>query len=89
MDTKEYLNILMTIIGGLLSLVGFLVWRILHRIENKLEELHDMSHSCRETLPERFMTREENKKFDFEFNRIWNAVNFHEHDQDGNVIRLT
>jgi hypothetical protein len=87
MDIKEYVSLLMTIIGGLISLVGFFVWRILHRIETKLEELHTMSHICRESLPEKFITRNEHSQFRQEFEKIWEAVNYHEHDPDGRVIR--
>jgi hypothetical protein len=86
MDIKDYIHILMTIIGGLISVVGFLAWRILHRIEEKLEELHQMTHSCRESLPERFLTRSEHGQYKIEFEKIWNAINYHEHDPNGRVM---
>jgi hypothetical protein len=87
MDINEYINIFMTVIGGLISLVGFLVWRILQRIEETLEELHQMTHSCRESLPERFLTRSEHGQYKIEFDKVWGAINYHEHDQNGRVIR--
>jgi hypothetical protein len=87
MDVKQYIDILTTIIGGLVSLVGFLVWRMLHRIEQKLEEVHSMTHSCRESLPERFITRSEQRHYKDEFEKIWEVINYHEHDEDGRVIR--
>lgn len=87
MEPKEFLNLFITIIGGLLSLVGFLVWRILHRIEARLEDLHEMTHSCRETLPERFLSRNEHSQYQNEFDKVWEAINFHEHNQNGRVIR--
>jgi hypothetical protein len=87
MEIKEYLKILMSIIGALISVVGFLVWRILHRIEEKLEELHKLSHSCRESLNERFMTRKENNQNQIEFDKLWEVINYHAHDSSGRVIR--
>jgi hypothetical protein len=87
MDTKNYIEMLMATIGGLMSLVGFLVWRILHRIEEKLEELHRMSHNCRESLIERFTTRKENAQIQIEIDEIWETINYHEHDQSGRTIR--
>ena len=87
MDIKEYIHIFMTIIGGLISVVGFLAWRILHRIEEKLEELHQMTHRCRESLPERFLTRIEHGQYQIEFDEVWKAINYHEHDQNGRVTR--
>jgi hypothetical protein len=87
MEIKEYIKILISIIGGLISLVGFLSWRILRRIEEKLEQLYLLAHKCRESLPARFMTRHEHGQFQIEFNNLWEAINYHEHDHDGRVIR--
>lgn len=87
MELKDFLHLFITVSGGLLSLIGFLVWRILHRIESKLEELHDMTHSCRETLPERFLSRTEHTNYQNEFDKLWDALNYHEHNPNGRVIR--
>ncbi len=87
MDLKEYVRIFITIIGGLMSVVGFLVWRILHRIEVNLEKLHQLTHSCREALPERFLTRNEHEQYQVELDKIWDAINYHEHDNSGRVMR--
>jgi hypothetical protein len=87
MDLKEYIRIFITITGGLISVVGFLVWRILHRIEEKLDELHRLTHSCREALPERFMSRNEHEQYQLEMDKIWDAINYHEHDPKGRVMR--
>jgi hypothetical protein len=87
MELKEYIRIFLTIISGLVSVVGFLIWRILHRIEEKLEQLHQMTHSCRETLPERFLNRSEHEQYQIELDKIWEAINYHEHDPGGRVMR--
>jgi hypothetical protein len=87
MDIKEYVQVLLTTIGALISVIGFLAWRILQRIEEKLEELHHMGHLCRESLPERFVTRNEHDQYQDEFDTIWKAFNYHKHGIDGRVIR--
>ncbi len=87
LEIRDFIHVFMTVIGGLMSAVGFLVWRILHRIEVKLEDLYQMTHSCRETLPERFLSRSEHGKCQNELDKIWDAINFHEHDESGRVLR--
>ncbi|HAY23182.1 hypothetical protein [Desulfobacca acetoxidans] len=87
MELREYINLLMAVIGVLMSLVGFLFWRILHRIEDKLEELHRLAHNCRESLPIRFLGRKEFDGYQSDIDKLWYAVNYHQHDQAGRVTR--
>jgi len=77
----------MSITGGLLSVVGFLGWRILQRVESKVEELHVMTCNCKESLPWRFVSRKEMEQCQAEVDKLWEAVNHHEHDEFGRVIR--
>lgn len=53
---------LLAIIGGLVSLAGFLVWNTLIRIEKNVEHHCAVQQKCREELPEKFMKREELKE---------------------------
>lgn len=87
MDPKDYIKILMSVTGGLLSVVGFLVWRILQRVEFKVEELHTMTCNCKESLPRRFVSRKEMEQCQAEVDKLWEVVNHHEHDEFGRVIR--
>lgn len=86
-DTKEYIRLLMTIAGSLISVVGFLMWRILQRIELKVEELHRMEWNCRESLPVRFVNKKEIEQCQEEVDKLWEAINYHEHDELGRVVR--
>ncbi len=88
MDPKDLIQILMSVVGGLMSLVGFLVWRILQRIEEKVESLHYLADTCRASLPGRFAAKQELEQCQLEVDNLWDAVNHHEHDEFGRVIRL-
>lgn len=87
MDATELVKIFLSIISGLISVIWFLVWRILRRIEEKLEEVHKMTYSCREALPERFVSRSEFEQQQVLLEQLWQALNYHEHDLSGRVIR--
>lgn len=88
MDPKDFIRILLSISGFLVSVVGFLVWRILQRIEGRVEELHSMTCDCRQALPQRFVNKKEMEQYLAEVNKLWGVVNHHEHDEFGRVIHL-
>jgi len=88
MEPKDFLSILMSLAGGLMSVVGLLVWRIVQRIEEKVEEVHTMTCTCRESLPVRFASKKEMEQCQREMDRLWEVVNRHEHDELGRVIRI-
>lgn len=87
MDIIEIIKIFISIVSGLISVIWFLVWRILRRIEEKLEEVHNLTHSCREALPERFVHRAEFEQQQALLTQLWQALNYHEHDLSGRVVR--
>lgn len=94
MQTIIETGTLLAIIGGLISLAGFLIWNTLIRIEKKVEDQCVVQQKCREELPERFVKRDELKEHKCEFKEwqdgreeIWEAINYHSHDSAGRVIR--
>jgi|GEM_PF-814179 len=82
-NLHDHVDILVAIIGVLASLCGFLFWRILSRMEDKLDELYHLEISCRGSLMERFASRAENDKLHQEF---WDAIKYHSHHSDGRVV---
>ena len=85
---------LLAIIGGLVSLAGFLIWNTLIRIEKKVNDHCVIQQQCREQLPEKFVSKEEFKEHRHEFkdwkegrDEIWEALNSHSHHEKGRVIR--
>lgn len=83
-DLAEHLGVVLALLGIFASLSGLLFWRMLVRMENKLDQLHDATHRCRSGLSERFVGREEFRK---EKDDIWGAVNAHSHNSEGRVVR--
>jgi len=83
-DLRYHIGILISLIGFFAGLSGFLFWRILSRLESKLEELFELAFNCRESLSERFVGRVEHDRKVFE---LWEAVNNHDHDDTGRVVR--
>lgn len=83
-DLQEHTTVLVALIGVFAGLTGFLFWRILSRLEAKLDALYNLARSCRESLPERFVGRDE---YEREVVDLWKALNRHDHDQKGRVVR--
>lgn len=82
-EVNDFTGILISLIGVLATLAGFLFWRLLVRMETKLDELTQMGCHCRETLPERFMSRTELAR---EHEELWTALRNHDHNGRGRVV---
>jgi hypothetical protein len=83
-DLAEHVGAVVSLLGIFAGLSGFLFWRMLSRLEKKIDHLHEATLSCRAGLGERFVFREEFRK---EKEDLWTAVNGHAHNQDGRVVR--
>ena len=83
-DLSEHVGALVTLLGLFAGVSGLLVWRMLVRMEKKLDELSHHFFSCREELGERFVPRFEHE---VEHHGLWEALNYHSHDMRGRVVR--
>lgn len=83
-DLTEHLGVVLALLGIFAGLSGMLFWRMLVRMETKLDQLHDGTQRCRSGLAERFVGREEFRK---EKDDIWGALNAHSHSTEGRVVR--
>jgi len=72
------------LVGVFAGLSGFLFWRMLVRMEKKLDQLNEATQYCRAKLAERFLGREE---FRNEKDDLWGALNAHSHNTQGRVVR--
>lgn len=92
--TQEIVRILLSIVGALVATVGFLSWRTVARMENKLDKFMESCRLNHDSLIDKFPSRieweawkggrDDIKKEQIE---IWEAVNSHSHDKNGRVIR--
>ena len=63
---------------------ALLLWRMLVRMEKKLDELYQHFSACREELGQRFVPRFEHE---VEHHGLWEALNYHDHERRGRVVR--
>jgi len=84
-DLAPHIGSLVALISALASLVVFLVWRMLARLEKKLDEVYQFCCDCRPEMLLRFVTKEEFREAREDFHR---TLTQHVHSQDGEVIRF-
>jgi hypothetical protein len=83
-DLAEHVNTLVTLLGLSAGISIFLLWRMLVRMEKKIDEMAQHFCACREELGERFVPRFEHE---VEHHGLWEALNYHDHDYRGRVVR--
>ena len=83
-DLGEHAGALVTLLGLFAGVSALLLWRMLVRLERKLDELSQHFCACREELAERFVSRFEHE---VEHQGLWEALNYHDHDFRGRVVR--
>lgn len=83
-DLAEHVGALVSLLGLFAGVSALLLWRMLVRMEKKLDELAQHFFSCREELGERFVSRLEHE---VEHHGMWEALNYHDHDFRGRVVR--
>jgi|UniRef100_A0A7C3Z1V6 hypothetical protein len=83
-DLAEHLGAVLALLGVFAGLSGSLLWRMLVRLEKKLDQLHDATFHCQAGLADRFVGRSEFRK---EKEDLWGALNSHSHSSEGRVVR--
>jgi hypothetical protein len=83
-DLGEHLGAILSLLGLFAGMSALLLWRMLVRMEKKLDELSEHFSACREELGERFVSRYEHE---VEHQGLWEALNYHGHDLRGRVVR--
>jgi hypothetical protein len=83
-DLSAHVGALVSLLGLFAGVSGMLVWRMLVRLEKKVDELAQHFCNCREELSERFVPRFEHE---VEHHGMWEALNYHGHDMRGRVVR--
>jgi hypothetical protein len=83
-DLGEHAGALVSLLAVFAGVSGLLLWRMLLRMEKKLDELSQHFCTCREELGQRFVGRFEHE---VEHHGLWEAVNYHSHDLRGRVVR--
>jgi hypothetical protein len=83
-DLSAHVGTLVSLLGLFAGVSAMLLWRMLVRMEKKLDDLAKHTYSCRQELGERFVARFEHE---VEHHGMWEALNYHSHDMRGRVVR--
>jgi len=83
-DLGEHVGALVTLVGLFAGLSGFLLWRLLCRLERKLDEFAGICRECRRLQGERYLSR---FAYKVEKEDLWTALRRHDHDSSGRVLR--
>ena len=83
-DLGVHATALVTLLGVFAGVSGLLLWRMLVRMEKKIDEMFQHFCACREELPERFVARFEHE---VEHQGLWEALNYPQHNLRGRVVR--
>jgi hypothetical protein len=83
-DLSVHVGTLVSLLAIFAGVSAMLVWRMLVRMEKKLDDLAKYSNTCRQELGERFVARFEHE---VEHQGLWEALNYHSHNMRGRVVR--
>ncbi len=83
-DLSTHVGTLVSLLGIFAGVSAMLLWRMLVRMEKKLDDLANHAFTCRQELGERFVPRFEHE---VEHQDMWEALNYHGHDMRGRVVR--
>ncbi len=85
LDLTEHTSVLVALLSVSTGLVGFLIWRMMVRLEKKMEEIYRFCCDCRPELFTRFVTKEELRELRREFRQ---GLSRHSHTNDGEVVKF-
>jgi len=75
--------ILLSLLGLVATAAGVFFWRMLTRMEDKIDRWWEEYLACRQYMEEIFVRKEDWKE---ERSELWNRVNAHKHDPNGRVV---
>ena len=84
-DLAEHIGSLVALTSFLAGVVGFFIWRMMVRLEKKLDDVHQFCCECRPEMLGRFATKLELRDIREELRQSFCR---HTHSNDGEVIRL-
>ena len=83
---QDLTNVLLTVLGLMATVAGVLFWRMLTRMEDKIDQWWREHLECRERQGQLFVTRGEFKEWKEGRRDLWERVNRHKHAPNGSVM---
>jgi hypothetical protein len=81
-DLAEHISSVITILGILAAIIAALFWRMLTRMENKIDEIQDLRVICKDE----FVSKKEFGDWQISRGPLWDRLNHHKHDAKGKVV---
>jgi len=83
---QELTNFLLALMGIIASIAGVLFWRMLTRMEEKVDQWWKEHMDCRQRQMELFVRRDEFQEWKDGRRDLWERINKHTHTPNGSVI---
>lgn len=83
---QDLTNVLLTVLGLMATVAGVLFWRMLTRMEDKIDQWWREHLDCRERQGQLFVTRGEFKEWKEGRKELWERINKHTHTPNGRVV---
>ena len=83
---QELTNSLLALMGIIASIAGVLFWRMLTRLEEKVDQWWREHMDCRQRQMELFVRRDEFQEWKDGRRDLWDRLNRHQHTPNGSVV---
>jgi len=83
---QDLTNFLLAVLGLMASVAGVLFWRMMTRMEEKIDQWWKEHMECRQHQLENFVRRDEFQEWKQGRKDLWERINKHTHAPNGSVI---
>ncbi len=85
--TAEQLNtLLLSLLGILGTVAGILFWRMITKMDSKIDGWFQEHLECRERQLKEFVKDKDFQDWKGSRNELWKRINRHSHDEQGRVV---
>uniref|UniRef100_A0A7V4G820 Uncharacterized protein n=1 Tax=Desulfobacca acetoxidans TaxID=60893 RepID=A0A7V4G820_9BACT len=84
--TVDVSTLLLALLGVMASVAGVLFWRLLARMEEKVDQWWREHTECRQRQMELFVRRDEFQEWKDGRRDLWERLNRHQHAPNGSVV---
>jgi len=85
--TAEQLNtVLISLLGIMATVAGILFWRMITKMDGKIDGWFQEHLECRERQLKEFVRSQDFETWKVSRNELWKRINRHSHDDKGRVV---
>jgi len=83
---SELTNLLIAVLGLCATAAGVAFWRMLTRLEEKVDQWWREHAECKQRQMEQFVRRSEFQEWKDGRRDLWERLNYHQHAPNGSVV---